>query len=103
VEPSLSDFLINLVQLAPSMRQYFWLLFVAQSWALWHIRNKLTIDKKLPKQPTDYFLKSASFVQLWLPLMKPKHIDNLDMMVGGLRALYLQTRKATSQGPPPVV
>jgi hypothetical protein len=56
-----SDFLSILAQLDPSSRQAFWLLFAAQSWALWHIRNKFTIEKKLPKQPADCFFKLLCF------------------------------------------
>jgi hypothetical protein len=35
-----------LSSLAGRARRLFWFLFLAQSWALWNIRNKLTIEKK---------------------------------------------------------
>jgi hypothetical protein len=79
------------------VRQSFWILFAAQSWALWLIRNKLTIENSFPKQPADYFYKTAMFLQLWRPLLKEKHADKLDVMVGVLRSLYRQTRLSQSQ------
>jgi hypothetical protein len=75
-------------------------LFAAQSWALWLIRNKLSIEKSFPKQPVDCFFKTAMFLQLWRPLLKAKHVDKLDIMVGALRSLYRQTRDIAQQGQP---
>jgi hypothetical protein len=95
----LPEFLSILNQLTPSVRQSFWVLFVAQSWAVWHIRNKLTIEKSFPKQPADCFFKTAMFLQLWRPLLKEKHVDKL-VMVGALRSLYRQTRVIIPQGQP---
>jgi hypothetical protein len=97
---NLPEFLSILNQLTPSVRQSFWVLFAAQSWALWVIRNKLTIEKSFPKQRDDCFFKTAMFLQLWRPLLKEKHVDKLDAMVGALRSLYRQTRVITPQGQP---
>jgi hypothetical protein len=97
---NLSDFLSILNQLTPTVRQSFWVLFAAQSWALWLIRNKLTIENSFPKQPADCFYKTAMFLQLWRPLLKEKHADKLDVMVGALRSLYRQTRLISPQGQP---
>jgi hypothetical protein len=95
---SLPDFLSILNQLTPSVRQSFWVLFAAQCWALWLIRNKLTIENTFPKQPADCFFKTATFLQLWRPLLKEKHVNKLDAMVEVLRSLYRQTRVISSQG-----
>jgi hypothetical protein len=78
--------------LAPSFKQTICLLFAAQSWALWNIRNKLTIKHKLPSQPADYIFKTSVFLQLWRPLLRNKLVDKLDVMLELLRNLYLQTR-----------
>jgi hypothetical protein len=94
---TLDDFLAILNQLTPIVRQSFWILFAAESWALWLIRNKLTIENSFPKQPADRFYKTAMFLQLWRPLLKEKHADKLDIMVGVLRSLYRQTRLIQSQ------
>jgi hypothetical protein len=32
---------------------------------LWHISNKLTIEKKVIKHASDYIYKSIVFLQLW--------------------------------------
>jgi hypothetical protein len=95
---SLPDFLAILSQLTPSVRRSFWFLFAAQSWSLWLIRNKLTIENSFPKQPADCFFKTAMFLQLWRPLLKEK----LDAMVEALRSLYRQTRVISTQGQPVV-
>jgi hypothetical protein len=40
-----------------------WILFVAQSWALWHIRNKIAMENSFPNQPADCMLKTVLFLQ----------------------------------------
>jgi hypothetical protein len=97
---SLPDFFSILNQLTPSVRQSFWVLFASQCWALWLIRNKLTIENTFPKQPADCFFKTATFLQLWRPLLKEKHTDKLDAMVETLHSLYRQTRVISTQGQP---
>jgi hypothetical protein len=97
---NLVDFLAILQQLTPIVRQAFWILFAAQSWALWLIRNKLTIENSFPKQPADCFYKTVMFLQLWRPLLKEKHADKLDVMIGALRSLYRQTRSSQPQEHP---
>jgi hypothetical protein len=74
------------------------LFFAAQSWALWIIRNKFTIEHKLPSQPADCFFKTAIFLQLWRPLLKNKLNAKMELLQEMLRALYQQTRNS-SQDP----
>jgi hypothetical protein len=95
---NISEFLTNLNQLTPILWQSFWVLFAAQSWVIWLIRNKLSIEKSFPKQPADCFFKTVMFLQLWRPLLKTKHVEKLDMMAGALRSLYRQTRDISPQG-----
>jgi hypothetical protein len=45
-------------------RRVLWLLFTAQSWALWGIRNKLTIESRVISHPTDVMFKTMLFMQL---------------------------------------
>jgi hypothetical protein len=97
---NLPEFLLILNQLTPSLRQSFWVLFAAESRALWLIRNKLSIEKSFPKQPADCFFKNAMFLQLWRPLLKEKHVDKLNIMVGALHSLYRQTRVVAPQDQP---
>jgi hypothetical protein len=56
---SFQDLFLIVNSLDPSFKYAIWLLFAAQSWALWNIRNKLTIEHKFPSQP-----------RIWLPVGK---------------------------------
>jgi hypothetical protein len=82
--------------LAPSFKQAIWLLFAAQSWSLWIIRNKFTIEHKLLAHPADCIFKTSIFLQLWRPLLWNKVMDKLDAMLELLRILYPQTRAPTA-------
>jgi hypothetical protein len=48
--------------LAHGFKQAIWLLFAAQSWALWNIRNKITIEHKLSSHPADCIFKTSLFL-----------------------------------------
>jgi hypothetical protein len=54
-----------LSSLAGPPRRLLWLLFLAQSWALWQVRNKLAIEKMVLNHPSDVIFKSMVFLQLW--------------------------------------
>jgi hypothetical protein len=86
------DFFVIVNFLAPGFKQAIWLLFAAQSWALWNIRNKITIEHKLPSHPADCIFKTSLFLQLWRPLLRNKLVDKLDVMLELLRTLYLQSQ-----------
>jgi hypothetical protein len=45
---SFQEFFLIVNALAPGFKHAIWMLFAAQSWALWIIRNKLMIEHKLP-------------------------------------------------------
>jgi hypothetical protein len=40
-----------------------WILFAAQSMALWQIRNKIAMENSFPNQPADCVLKTLVFLQ----------------------------------------
>lgn len=42
-----------------------WFLFLAQSWALWLVRNKMTIEAKFIRHPADLIYKTLILLQLW--------------------------------------
>jgi hypothetical protein len=46
-------------------KRFLWILFAAQSWTLWTIRNKFSIEAKFPKHPANIVFKTAIFLQLW--------------------------------------
>jgi hypothetical protein len=91
---SFQDFFGIVNSLPRSFRSAIWLLFAAQSWALWIIRNKFTIEHKLPSQPADCFFKTSIFLQLWRPLLKNKPNTKMELLLEMLRALYQQTRNS---------
>jgi hypothetical protein len=95
---SFQDFFGIVNSLPISFKSAIWLLFAAQSWALWIIRNKFTIEHKLPSQPADCFFKTSIFLQLWRPLLKNKLNAKMELLQEMLRALYQQTRNP-SQDP----
>jgi hypothetical protein len=65
-----------------------WALFLAHSWALWTIRNKLTIEKKVINHPADIIYKTVIFLQLWRPKFKGLEREGLVWMESELRELY---------------
>jgi hypothetical protein len=93
---SFQDFVGIVNSLPRNFKSVIWLLFAAQSWALWIIRNKLTIEHKLPSQPADCFFKTSIFLQHWRPLLKNKNklIAKMELLLEMLRALYQQTRNS---------
>jgi hypothetical protein len=62
-------------------RRILWLTFAAQSWALWLLRNKFTIEGKFPGRPANCVFKTILFLQLWPPLQKSKVLPQLDGVI----------------------
>jgi hypothetical protein len=62
-----------------------WLILAAQSWALWLLRNKLTIEGKFPGRPSNCVFKTILFPQLWRPLQKAKELPQLDGAIAKLK------------------
>jgi hypothetical protein len=92
---SFQDFFRIVNSLSVSFKTSIWMLFAAQSWALWNIRNKMSIEHKLPSQPADCFFKTSLFLQLWHPLLRSKLKSKMECLLDMLRTLYLQTRTST--------
>jgi hypothetical protein len=69
-------------------RRMVWALFAAQSWALWHIRNKLTIESKIIHHPAGVIFKTLILLQLWEPTAKPEDKSSLKWMIRKLRELH---------------
>jgi hypothetical protein len=74
--------------LSGRFRRIVWLLFMVQSWALWHFRNKLTIKSKLMKHLANIIFKSMLFLQLWTPLAKPLDRSGHRTMATQLKLLH---------------
>jgi hypothetical protein len=71
-----------------------WILFAAQSWALWHIANKIAMEIYFPNQPADYVLKTLLFLHQWRPLFRNKDLAAVEIPKDLLRQLHLDTRSA---------
>jgi hypothetical protein len=80
--------------LSGSPRRLLWLLFLAQSWVLWRIRNKLTIEIKFPNHPADIIYKMTIFLQLWSKHSKSRDQEGLCWMINELRELYFSARSS---------
>jgi hypothetical protein len=59
---SFAHFFSILSSFAGRSRRLHWMLFMAQSWALWHNLNKHTIESKLIHQPADIIFKTIIFL-----------------------------------------
>ena len=70
-----------------------WVLFLAQSWALWNTRNKLAIEKKTISNPADIIYKPIIFLQLWSLKFKSRENEGLSWMARELRDLYMQLNR----------
>lgn len=51
-------------------------IFAWFSWALWIIKNKMAIEKKFPKAPTDVLFVAISLMQKWSILLKEEDQAN---------------------------
>ena len=60
-------------------------LFAAQSWELWQICNKFSIEAKFSKQPADCTFKTLFLLQHWRQLQRPMDLPALEEMVQQLR------------------
>jgi hypothetical protein len=72
-------------------RRFIWLLFAAQSWALWNIRNKFSIEGTFPKQPADCVFKTTILLQQWRPLARSKDVELVDGLISLMKTLFLNT------------
>jgi hypothetical protein len=67
-----------------------WSLFAAQSWALWLTRNKLSIESRLIRNPSDMIFKTLVFLQLWTPTTRSKNQPSLKWLNGELKKLHAE-------------
>jgi hypothetical protein len=85
---SFPQFFAILTNFAGRARRTIWCLFLAQSWALWLIRNKLTMESKLIRHPADIIFKTMFCMQQWLILAKPKDRPWLRWLISELRRIH---------------
>ena len=94
---SFAELWVLLMSLPPSRRKMLWLFFAAQSWALWNIRNKFSIESIFPNQPADCVFKTAMFLQHWRLLARPEELSVIDSILDALCHLYRDARLLPSQ------
>jgi hypothetical protein len=86
------EFLAIAQGLSGPFRRLVWFTFAAQCWALWNVRNKLTIEGKLIANPADALFQISLHMQHWRVLVRPKDRDLLDVATDEVRRLYARTR-----------
>ena len=69
-------------------RRVSWVLFSSLCWTLWITLNKLAIEAKIPKHPTDTIFKMFIFIQVWANLSKQQDKERLLQVASGLKAIY---------------
>jgi hypothetical protein len=74
--------------LSGRFRRCVWLLFIAQSWALWLFRNKMTIESRFMKHPANIIFKTMLFLQMWTPLARPLDRPWINHAVAELKLLH---------------
>jgi hypothetical protein len=87
---SFAQFYAILSGFAGRPRRLLWMLFMAQSWALWLIRNKLTLESKLICQPADILFKTIIFLQLWCPSTKHQDKEGIQELIRQLRRTHAE-------------
>jgi hypothetical protein len=86
------DFVALAQGLSGRLRRLVWLTFAAQSWALWNIRNKLTLEGKLINNPADAISKMSIYMQSWRVLASPRDRELLEVALGEVRRLHARMR-----------
>jgi hypothetical protein len=86
------DFVAIAHRLPGPLRRLVRFTFAAQSWALWNIRNKLTIEGKLINNPADAFAKMSIYMQSWRVLVRPRDRALLEVALGEVRRLHARIR-----------
>jgi hypothetical protein len=86
------EFLAIAQGLSGPFHRLVWFTFVAQCWALWNIRNKLTIEGKLIGNPADAFFQMSLHMQHWRILVRPNYHALLEVATDEVRRLYAWTR-----------
>jgi hypothetical protein len=86
------DFVALAQGLSGRFRRLVWFTFAAQSWALWNIRNKLTLEGKLINNPADAIAKMSIYMQSWRVLVSPRDRELLEVALGEVRRLHARMR-----------
>jgi hypothetical protein len=86
------DFIALAQGLPGPLRRIAWFTFAAQCWALWNIRNKLTIEGTLIGHPADVFFHMSRHMQCWRALVRPRDRALLDEVLREVRRLHARAK-----------
>ena len=82
------QFHANLQSVLGHRRKVCWIVVSLLFWALWLVRNKLSIEHKVLRHPADLIFKMLMFLQFWARLSKEREQVALQAVAGDLKALY---------------
>jgi hypothetical protein len=66
----LGEFLETQANQTGMRHRLFWFMFTAMSWTLWTTRNKMVIERVIPRRASDSVFKMLASLQLWYPLCR---------------------------------
>lgn len=64
----------------PLPKKLIMFLFVGFSWVLWNTRNKMAIEHKFPKAPTNVIYLALSYLQKWVVLLKEEDRGRMEVI-----------------------
>ena len=82
------QFFACLQPLLGQRRRLCWILVAVMFWSLWVTRNKLALEAKALRHPSDLIYKLFMFLQTWAGLSKVGDRDALLEMASALKAIY---------------
>jgi len=62
----------------PLPKRLVMFIFAGFSWALWTTRNKMAIEHKFPKSPSDIMYLALSYLQKWAVLLKEEDREHME-------------------------
>ena len=74
-------------------KRVLWTCVAALLWAIWNIRNKFTIERKFPNQPTDGLYKMSIYLQAWRLVARRQDKEALELAIGRIRMLHSTLRE----------
>jgi hypothetical protein len=66
----------------PLPKRLIMFIFAGFSWALWTTRNKMAIEHKFPKSPTDVIFLALSYLHRWAVLLKEADRERSETIKG---------------------
>lgn len=80
------------------MRPALWVSISALAWMLWTVCNKLVIEHVILIRTTNAIYNMCGFLQIWRPLSKRRHQDDISTIIAALRSI---ASSLTPPLPPP--